>query len=151
MTVTMAAISRADGEAFQQMAEQHFRGLNSAFVPHDDWKQHYVERILSNPRMCARWIMLSGQRAGFILFGLEDHRFLPRVTGAIYELYVLPEFRRMGVARNCALQAIRELRAHAPSKIQLEVMEGNKGADALWRSLGFEKVSERLVLKKTSQ
>jgi ribosomal protein S18 acetylase RimI-like enzyme len=57
----------------------------------------------------------------------------------------------MGVARNCALQAIRELELHAPSKIQLEVMEGNEGAEALWRSLGFEKVSERLVLKKKAK
>jgi ribosomal protein S18 acetylase RimI-like enzyme len=149
MTVTMTAISRGDREAFLEMAEQHFRSLNPAFVPQEDWKQHYFERILSNSRMSARWIMLDEQRVGFILFGLEDHRFLPRLTGVIYELYVLPGFRRLGVARSCAIQAIKELQAHAPSKIQLEVMEGNRDAEALWRSLGFEKVSERMVLRES--
>jgi ribosomal protein S18 acetylase RimI-like enzyme len=147
MTVTMAAISSADRQAFLQIAEQHFHELNPEFVPHEDWKRHYFEGIMANARMFARWILLDGQRAGFILFCLEDHRFLPRLTGVICELYVLPKFRRMGVARSCAMQAIRELESHAPSKIQLEVMEGNLGAEALWRSLGFEKVSQRLVLK----
>jgi len=143
----MAAISPADRQAFLQIAEQHFRELKPEFVPHEDWKRCYFEGILGNARMFARWIVCDRQRAGFIVFGLEDHRFLPRLTGMIWELYVLPEFRRMGVARSCAIQAIRELESHAPSKIQLEVVEGNTGADALWRSLGFEKVSERLVLK----
>jgi ribosomal protein S18 acetylase RimI-like enzyme len=150
MTVTMLAITSSEREAFVQMAEDHFRGLNPAFSPQDDWKEHYFERILSNSRMFVRWIMLDSRRTGFLLYGLEEHRFLPRLTGIIYELYVLPEFRRQGLARKCALLAIRDLETHAPSKIQLEVMVGNDGAIALWRSLGFEKVSERLVLRKTT-
>jgi ribosomal protein S18 acetylase RimI-like enzyme len=148
MQATMTPISRADREAFLDMAVRHFRGLNSSFVAHDDWKQNYFERILSKPRTFARWILCGGQRAGFVVFGLEEHRFLPRLTGMIYELYVLPEFRRMGVARSCALQAIGELEEFAPSKIQLEIMEGNVGAEALWSSMGFGKVSERYVLQR---
>ena len=46
------------------------------------------------------------------------------MTGVIYEVYILPEFRRRGVATVVAVEAIRELRTHAPSKIQLEVIEG---------------------------
>jgi ribosomal protein S18 acetylase RimI-like enzyme len=148
MQVTMTPIARADREAFMEMAVRHFCDLNSSFVAGDDWKQNYFERVVSKPRSFARWILCDEQRAGFVVFGLEDHRFLPRLTGMIYELYVLPEFRRMGVARSCALQAIGELREFAPSKIQLEVMEGNTGALALWRSMGFEKVSERYVLQR---
>jgi ribosomal protein S18 acetylase RimI-like enzyme len=151
MTVTMVAISPADRQPFLEIAEQHFRELNSGFVPQEDWKLHYFEGIMANARMFARWIVLDGERVGFIVFGLEDHCFLPRLIGLIREVYVLPEFRRMGGARNCAIQAIRELESHAPSKIQLEVMEGNTGAEALWRSLGFEKVSERLVLKAKNE
>lgn len=148
MTVEMKQILSADRALFLEMAERHFRDLNPDFAPHEDWKQHYFERIMSNPRMFARWIVRDGERAGFILFGLEDHRFLPRTTGVVYELYVRPEFRRMGLARQCAVEAIRELKTHAPSKIQLEVVNGNSGAEALWRSLGFAKVTERMVLQK---
>jgi len=148
MQVTMQPVSRDDREDFLRMAEEHFRELNPAFIPQADWKECYLERILGNPRLAARWILADGKRCGFILFGTEDHRFLPRQTGAIYEFYVQPEHRRQGVGRACALQVIRELRAASPSKVQLEIMEGNTGAEKLWRSLGFRKVSERWVLRE---
>jgi ribosomal protein S18 acetylase RimI-like enzyme len=64
----------------------------------------------------------------------------------IYELYIAPEFRKRGIARACAAQAIAELQNLGPTKIQLEVMEGNTAAVALWKSLQFLKVSERYVL-----
>src|SRR5450631_2129212 len=149
LSVILEPVLAAERNRFMAMAEQHFRGLNPGFTPQEDWERYYLDNILGNPRFFLRWIMAEGERAGFILFGLEDHRFLPRKMGAIYELYVVPEFRRKGVARSCAHLAISELQAHAPSKVELEVMEGNRGAAALWKSLGFEKVSERFVLKRT--
>jgi ribosomal protein S18 acetylase RimI-like enzyme len=147
VTVSLLRITKSDRSPFLQMAEQHFRDLNPNFVPHQDWKENYFERVSENPRVFADWVLADGKRAGFVLFGLEEHRFLPRLTGMIYELYILPEFRRMGIAKDCARKAIRQLQDHSPSKIQLEVMDGNKAAEALWHSLGFERVSSRLVLK----
>ena len=134
------------GTSFCAWRQKHFSELNPSFVPQDDWKEHYFPTIMANPQYFLRWIVCDEKRAGFILFGLEKHRFLPRMTGVIYELYVLPEFRRRGVAKACAIEAIRELRAHAPSKIQLEVIEGRVAAAALWKSLGFQKVTDRYVL-----
>lgn len=147
--VTLETISPADREPFLEMAERHFRELNPNFVPREDWKRHYFDRILENPQMSLRWVVAKGRRAGFILFGMEDHVFLPRRSGVVYELYISPEFRRRGIARACAQQAIDELQSRAPSKLQLEIMENNRGAAALWASLGFEKIAERWVLRKT--
>jgi len=144
--VGMVPIVASDQEEFQRMAIEHFSELNPAFVPHNDWKEQYFQNILSQPQCSLRWIVCDGIRAGFILFGLENHRFLPRKTGSIYEVYVRPEFRRRGVAGICAKEAIRELWTYSPSKIQLEVTEGQTAAAALWRSLGFQKVTERFVL-----
>ncbi len=144
--MVMQPISQPEREPFLAMAAQHFSELDSSFVPHEDWKQYYFETILANPQYFLRWILCDGHRAGFILFGLEKHRFLPRVTGAIFELFVLPEFRKRGLAKACALEAILELWTHKPSKIQLEVLEGRTAAAALWKSLGFRKVTDRLVL-----
>lgn len=148
--VSMLPVLPADREDLQKMAVSHFSELNSAFVPQNDWKERYFPAILANPQYFLRWIVCDGKRAGFILFGLEDHRFLPRKTGAIYELYVLPEFRRRGVAKACAIEAIRELWTYSPSKIQLEVLEDSSAAIALWKSLGFQKVSERFVLARST-
>jgi len=55
--------------------------------------------------------------------------------------------RRQGVARMCAAAAIGELQTHRPSKVQLEIVTGNTAAEGLWKSLGFEKASERWILK----
>ena len=147
MNLKMEPVSSLDREGFMSMAERHFRELNPAFEPHVDWKASYFENILRNQRLFLRWITAEGKRAGFILFGIEDHRFLPRQTGAIYELYIDPAFRRQGVARMCAAAAIGELQTHRLSKVQLEIVTGNTAAEGLWKSLGFEKASERWVLK----
>jgi ribosomal protein S18 acetylase RimI-like enzyme len=145
----MVPVLPGEREEFLRMAVDHFSDLNPAFVPHPDWTERYFPAILSNPRFFLRWILCDEHKAGFILYGLEDHRFLPRLTGAIYELYIRPEFRRRGLAKACALNAINELWTHSPSKIQLEVLEGRAPAAALWKSLGFHKVSERFVLDRS--
>jgi UDP-2,4-diacetamido-2,4,6-trideoxy-beta-L-altropyranose hydrolase len=144
--LTMRAVEPDEQEDFLKMAEQHFRELNPMFTPAQDWKKSFFEKIENDPKYSLRWIIVGGRPAGFILFGVEEHRFLPRLTGVIYEVYVIPEQRRKGIARACAKQVINELWKSSPSKIQLEVVEGNAGATELWRSLGFQKVTERFVL-----
>jgi ribosomal protein S18 acetylase RimI-like enzyme len=146
--VGMVPIAGSDREVFELMAIKHFSELDPAFVPQKSWREQYFQNILNTPQCFLRWIVGDGERAGFILFGLEKHRFLPRTTGAIYELYVRPEFRRRGLAKACAEEAIRELWTHSPSKIQLEIVDGHPAAVALWRSLGFQKVTERFVLAR---
>jgi ribosomal protein S18 acetylase RimI-like enzyme len=146
----LTPVSPHDRESFTTMAVNHFRELNSEFEAQADWNQYYFQRIISNGDLRLCWIEFDGERAGFILFGLEDHKFLPRKIGAIYELYIEPRFRRRGIARRCAELAIHELRGHSPSKIQLEIMDGNTGALKLWKSLGFQKICERWVLKDST-
>ncbi|MGA8538894.1 MAG: UDP-2,4-diacetamido-2,4,6-trideoxy-beta-L-altropyranose hydrolase [Terriglobales bacterium] len=144
--VGMPPITPLGQEEFLCMAIEYFSELNPGFVPQNDWKENYFPTIMANPQYFLRWIVCDEKRAGFVLFGLEKHRFLPRMTGVIYALYVVPEFRRRGVAKACAIKAIRELWVHAPSKIQLEVIGGLVAASALWKSLGFQKIADRYVL-----
>lgn len=142
----LVAVATGDRKSFMAMAEEHFRELNPAFTPAPDWKASYFENILGSRDYSLRWVVADGQRVGFVLYGVEQHRFLPRKTGAIYELYIVPDQRRKGIARACAESVIQELWTVSPSKIQLEVVEGNGAAAELWRSLGFRRASERLVL-----
>jgi UDP-2,4-diacetamido-2,4,6-trideoxy-beta-L-altropyranose hydrolase len=144
--VSMVPVKPNERAVFLEMAQQHFREVNPLFTPAQDWKNSYFENIQKNPKCSLRWIISDSRQAGFILFGVEEHRFLPRLTGAIYEVYVVPEQRKKGIARACAKQVIDELWKASPSKIQLEVVEGNAVAAELWRSLGFQKATERFVL-----
>src|SRR5271167_224100 len=107
--VSMVSVTVGEREEFVRMALQHFSEVDTSFVPQDDWKESYFETIMANPQYFLRWIVCDGKRAGFILFGLEKHKFLPRKTGVLYDLYVLPDFRRRGVAKACAVEVIREL------------------------------------------
>ncbi len=127
------------------MAIRNFRSLNPAFVPQADWKQQYFSAILENSALFLRWIQQDDKTAGFILFGVENHRFLPRKSGVIYELYIEPEFRKRGLAREAAMQAVQVLRHQSVSKIQLDVVKDNTAAKFFWESLGFQKTSERYV------
>jgi ribosomal protein S18 acetylase RimI-like enzyme len=147
----LSVVQPHEREDFLEMALQHFHELNPVFTPAPDWKKSYFENIARNPRRSLRWIVSDGQHVGFILFGVEEHRFLPRLTGAIYEMYVIPEQRRKGIARACAKQVLDDLWKSCPSKIQLEVVEGNAAAAELWRSLGFQKVTERFVLTQDTR
>lgn len=143
----MVPITQSERDQFLSMAVQYFSELNESFTPHSDWKQHYFEAIQAGTNVFLRWIVSNGNRAGFILFGIEEHRFLPRKNGKVYELYVTPAFRGRGIARACAAQAIKELWEFGPLKIELEVVDGNAQALSLWKSMGFRKASERFVLK----
>jgi ribosomal protein S18 acetylase RimI-like enzyme len=133
-------------QEFMRVALDHFCELNPAFKPAPDWQDNYFATIRGNSDCWLQWILLDGEKVGFVLFGIEKHRFLPRRTGAIYELYISPNQRRKGIARSCAELVLAELRKYSPSKIQLEVIEGNQAAARLWQHLGFSKVSERFTL-----
>lgn len=139
-------IRRVDKEIFLELALQHFKELNPNFVPIDNWKTDYFDSIQSNGNMFLCWIIVDKERVGFIIFGIENHRFLPRKYGMIYELYVVPECRRKGIGKACAIQVIEKLRTLNISRIQLEVVDGNHKAVDLWKQLGFKKVAERYVL-----
>jgi UDP-2,4-diacetamido-2,4,6-trideoxy-beta-L-altropyranose hydrolase len=147
----MVPVKNNQRDAFLKMAEQHFRELNRDFTPDQDWRDYYFENVQKDHKYFLQWIVADGQCAGFILFGSEKHRFLPRKTGVILELYVVPEQRRRGIARVIAEQAICQMQKSSPSKIQLEVVEGNAAAVKLWKSMGFRKVTDRFVLAERTK
>lgn len=140
-------IEAKDRQPFLEMAIRHFNELNPAFSPQEDWKLHYFSSLLSSEGISPCWIVIEREHVGFLIYGTEPHRFLPRLTGMIYELYIDPNFRRRGLAEAAASKAIAELKLLDVSKIQLEVMVGNKKAEMLWSKLGFREISKRLVLQ----
>lgn len=68
--------------------------------------------------------------------------WLGRTLG-IEEIAVLPAFRRMGIGRALVANALRD-----GSAAVLSVMESNKSARALYRSLGFRQTARRLVFER---
>jgi ribosomal protein S18 acetylase RimI-like enzyme len=143
--VHLVRITQSERAQFETIAIKHYTELNPDFTPHEDWKSYYFRLIHDNPSMSLNWILFSDKPVGFILFGVEMHRFLPRKFGMIYELYVDPDYRRKGIGRRAAELAIIEMKKGQVQKIQLEVMLGNDKAAEMWRKLGFSGVSVRYV------
>ena len=61
----------------------------------------------------------------------------------IATIAVLPEFRRLGIARKIMLTALKECAAQGAKSATLEVRENNPNAIELYHKLGFEVVGRR--------
>lgn len=145
-SVHLEPVRNSQETDFLGMAKDYFAELNPSFVPSDEWRTSYFSRLMNSSGTFLKWIGWGGERAGFVIYGVEPHRFLPRKTAHIYEFYVLPHFRRKNVGREAAEQVLQALRGFSPAKIQLEVSFGNAAAVKFWNTFGFEKVAERYVL-----
>ena len=65
-------------------------------------------------------------------------------VGMISEVYVIPEYRRKGIARQLCIEGIKNLKERGHRKVHLNVFAGN-GAKQLYQKLGFQEVSILMV------
>ncbi|MFD2207644.1 GNAT family acetyltransferase [Kiloniella antarctica] len=83
-----------------------------------------------------------GEVVGTTMAGYDGHR------GWIYSVVVDPLHRRKGVAASLLVYAEAELGKLGCVKINLQVRDGNDGAVALYKSLGYS-VEPRVSMGKT--
>ena len=67
----------------------------------------------------------------------DDVLYTPRRFAKIENLYILPEFRRRGVARALAEAFIDYAALRGFSSVELQVLGANEAALAFYRSMGF--------------
>lgn len=68
----------------------------------------------------------------------------PRI-GSVEEVFVAPEARAAGLARDLVERALEAMRERGAERFQLRVLAGNDGGRAFWRRLGF--VENVLILE----
>jgi ribosomal protein S18 acetylase RimI-like enzyme len=83
---------------------------------------------------------------GWILLTKDWNQLTDKTIGYIHQLYVHPSYRKIGIGKNLMRAAIRNLSEQSVETIQLNVFTGNP-AKALYKSLGFQKVSTVMELK----
>lgn len=66
--------------------------------------------------------------------------------GIIPEIYVLPYYRKQGIAEKLCIEAFSVLEEKGYSKVQLQVFAGNH-VKQLYQSLGFEEISTLMEKK----
>jgi ribosomal protein S18 acetylase RimI-like enzyme len=145
--ILLQSIGPGDQEALAIVAIRYFSELDPSFAPEPQWKEHLFGSIMDSDQLAAKWILKDAHRIGFALFGIEKHRFLPRRIGIVYDYYLDPAYRRLGIGKIAARQIIEQLRDSGASTIQLEVMTNNEHAMGFWKDLGFRPASIRFTLR----
>ncbi|HRE49359.1 MAG TPA: GNAT family N-acetyltransferase [Aggregatilineales bacterium] len=83
-----------------------------------------------------------GRETGIIMLGVRGGRTW------ITRLGIIPTTRRSGVGQFLMEQVLARSRALQATSVQLEVIEGNRPAHALFVKLGFQKVRDLLVIRR---
>jgi ribosomal protein S18 acetylase RimI-like enzyme len=142
---TLIQVVKEDRDSFMEMVITYFKEAIPGFEPQEDFKKCFFDGMFK-PNIFCDWVVRNGTRVGFVIFGIEDHLFLPRKTGFFYAFYIVPEARKGPVASLVMQECCRVLDTFHPSKIQLEVIEGNEEAHKIWSWMGFRRVSSKYFL-----
>jgi mycothiol synthase len=91
---------------------------------------------------------VAGEPAGFLTYGIDpkDNEYLRKKRGGLWDIGVLRQFRRRGIARRLMIDAMNHLRREGMEEVELGVDETNvTNAMKVYESLGFSVVRRRLV------
>ena len=122
-----------------------------------DWRA-YVEELRDVRSRAARAVVLvavddaeegDGRILGTLTLELsaridEDSSPLPEDAAHVRMLGVLPEARRLGVARSMMEEAKRRARAAGKTRLTLHTTERMKAAQRMYESLGFSRAPDRV-------
>lgn len=125
---------------------------NRAFKEFDDFRSLSVEDMLANERNPSfndegMYIAeLSDEPAGIVNAYIDKMR--EEKKGFIRVLGVVPEFRRKGIGRKLAEQAIASLKERGMQTIQVGAVLDKPAGAKLWESMGFKQVRVFSLMKR---
>ncbi|MBY7142027.1 GNAT family N-acetyltransferase [Virgibacillus sp. NKC19-3] len=81
---------------------------------------------------------------GWIGLGSIMDNHTEEMVGFIPEVYVLPAYRKQGVAEQLCKEAFQQLKLQGYKKVQLQVFSGNQVRN-LYEKLGFQEISSLMA------
>lgn len=129
-------------EHHRQISERFWQPAPDAAEKMAAW----LRESLGNPSRCLLVAELQGQVVGFIHGQITGGPppVTPRRDGEITDLYVVPAFRRQGLARALVEALSGWFAEQGAEKVILSAAVDNAEAEGFWRALGFEPVTHRL-------
>jgi ribosomal protein S18 acetylase RimI-like enzyme len=118
-------------------------------IPFDEGEARAaLETFLVHAELGEAWLLWLGDRpAGYVILTL-GYSFEFRGRDAfIDELYIEPEFRRMGLGRRAMKFVEEKARALGVNALHLEVDGGNDSAAELYRRTGYKDHGRHLMTK----
>jgi len=140
---------------FQLNEIQHLERLHTALcldpdveediIVNEENTQKWRKQLLDFHKEDKNQILIAeidGEIVGYILFyNPINERFgfkTKHCFGGIIELYVMPEFRRRGVATQLIQRCVGYLKSKGALDVRVDVLMRNKKAMNLYRRLGFK-------------
>jgi ribosomal protein S18 acetylase RimI-like enzyme len=95
----------------------------------------------------------TGFLAGFLIGTVEKEIPIYKLTeyGFIHDLWVEPNFRHEGIARQMTMLAIEKFAAIGVKQVRLDTAAANDAARALFTSCGFRPSTVEMLLELNSQ
>lgn len=87
---------------------------------------------------------------GWIAIASTIDYYTDNTIGIIPELYVLPAYRKQGVAEKLCKEALHCLKEEGHTKVQLNVFSGNQ-IKHLYQKLGFQEISTLMEIKSDNE
>jgi ribosomal protein S18 acetylase RimI-like enzyme len=104
-------------------------------------------QLLSTPVLGAVWIARhDGAPAGHVVLSVRFTMEHAGLSGYVDDLFVRPEFRRMGIGRALLAAVASDCRARGCRALQVEVARDNQPALALYAAFGLRPLTDGRVL-----
>ncbi len=101
----------------------------------------FVRSIISSHKGNLTVALVDGILAGYIFYSWDASPLETKMKkGQIYDLYVKPLYRNVGIGTLLLEHALKELREHTVQMVQLIVMSKNTAAIRLYEKFGFREV-----------
>lgn len=133
--------------------QRHYLEAHNAAFPDGPWDWAMLQYLLRSP-MWAVGTTLTAFAGDSIVGSLlaywneaENRRTGERV-GSTEEVFVVPGWRRRGIARCLIAHGLRYLRDHGLAEARLELSADNAAALALYHSMGYQVVCKQVLLAK---
>lgn len=145
MTVTIRKIQKYDKEIFLTLSREFYSSdAVLAPIPESNHTAAFDELMRSEDYLIAYIFEADGKTAGYALL---NKTYAHEAGGFVIwteELYVRSEYRGQGIAHRY-FEMLES--SYSPSRFRLETEPENKRAEALYKSLGYEKLPYSQMIK----
>ncbi|MTH55017.1 GNAT family N-acetyltransferase [Bacillus mangrovi] len=141
-------IRKPDHEEIQKILTYSPEALHEGTMGRADFSLEQAKELSESLLKKGSYYLMAMENeelAGWVLLSKSFDLFKEEEIGFITELYVLPNYRRRGVAKKLIKKGIDEMKIRGFSDIRLNVFSGNDAIE-LYKELGFKERSITMEL-----